>query len=74
MNLTLLYREDKVAVVTGTDRGIGKAIALGLADVRGNVVVAAQTLSDIEATISEILVKKKRFTLIDSGDLPVRSK
>ena len=60
MSLSLLSLEGNVAIVTGADRGIGKAIALRLADVRANVVVAAQTLGDIEATTSEIIVKGKK--------------
>ena len=44
----------KVAIVTGAGRGIGKAIALGLAEVGAAVVVAARTAQDIEKTASEI--------------------
>ena len=43
--------KDKVAIVTGASRGIGKAIAIGFAEQGSNVVIAAQ--SDIE--------KDKRF-------------
>ena len=35
--------ESKIAIVTGGSRGLGKAIALGLAKERANVVVAART-------------------------------
>ncbi|HIE16593.1 MAG TPA: SDR family oxidoreductase [Dehalococcoidia bacterium] len=45
---------DKVAIVTGAGRGIGKAIALGLAEAGAAVVVAARTAQDIEKTASEI--------------------
>jgi 7-alpha-hydroxysteroid dehydrogenase len=41
---------DKVAVITGAGRGIGQAIALGLAEMGTHVVCAARTEGEIEAT------------------------
>jgi NAD(P)-dependent dehydrogenase (short-subunit alcohol dehydrogenase family) len=52
--------EDKVAIVTGAGRGIGKAIALGMADAGAHVVAAARTAADIEATASEIVAKGRK--------------
>ncbi|MFQ6028906.1 MAG: SDR family NAD(P)-dependent oxidoreductase, partial [Dehalococcoidia bacterium] len=53
--------EDKIAIVTGSSRGIGKAIALGLARAGASVVVAARSEEErpnapgtIHATVAEI--------------------
>ena len=40
----------KVAIVTGAGRGIGKAIALRLAEAGADVCVTARTVAEIEAT------------------------
>ena len=50
----LFSLEGKVSVVTGASRGIGRAIALGLADAGSNVAVAARTESDLETLVKEI--------------------
>lgn len=47
----------KVAMVTGGGRGIGRAIALGLADSGAQVVVTARTQSEIEQVAKEIEAK-----------------
>ena len=52
--------DGKVAVVTGASRGIGKAIALALADAGADVVVAARNKKLIEETASEIRNKGRR--------------
>ena len=54
MHLNQFSLENRVAIVTGAGRGIGKAIALGIAGAGADVVVAARTASDIETTASEI--------------------
>jgi NAD(P)-dependent dehydrogenase (short-subunit alcohol dehydrogenase family) len=44
----------KVAIVTGAGKGIGRAIALGLAQSGAKVVVCARTTSEIEAVSAHI--------------------
>jgi NAD(P)-dependent dehydrogenase (short-subunit alcohol dehydrogenase family) len=44
----------KVAVVTGAGRGIGKSVAVKLAEAGADVVLAARTLSQLEETAEEI--------------------
>lgn len=51
---------DRVAIVTGAGKGIGKALALGLARSGADVVVAARTTADIEKTTEEIRALGRR--------------
>ena len=64
MSLNQFSLRDRVAIVTGAGRGIGKAIALGLADAGAAVVVAARTASDIESTASEIEAKGEKALVV----------
>lgn len=45
--------DDKIALVTGAGRGIGKALALGFVKAGVRVVVVSRTQSEIEATARE---------------------
>ncbi|MFC1992384.1 SDR family NAD(P)-dependent oxidoreductase [Chloroflexota bacterium] len=44
----------KVALVTGGSRGIGRSIALGMAEAGADVVIASRKLPDLEAVAKEI--------------------
>jgi NAD(P)-dependent dehydrogenase (short-subunit alcohol dehydrogenase family) len=46
--------QDKVAIVTGAGRGIGKGIALTLAEAGADVVLAARTEEQLESTAEDI--------------------
>ncbi|HDP23937.1 MAG TPA: glucose 1-dehydrogenase [Deltaproteobacteria bacterium] len=54
MDTSYLSLEGKVALVTGGSRGIGKAIALQLADAGADVVVASRKQADLDAVADEI--------------------
>jgi dehydrogenase/reductase SDR family member 4 len=51
MNLSL---DNKVALVTGASRGIGHAIALGLAQSGADVIIASRKIEDLEKVAAEI--------------------
>ena len=63
--ITEEYRVDgKVAIVTGAGRGIGKAIALTLAEAGADITVVARTREQIEQTAEEIRqLGRKALTL-----------
>lgn len=55
---------DRVAVVVGAGKGIGRAIALGLAEAGADVAVAARTAGDIDAVAAEIEARGRRAVAI----------
>jgi NAD(P)-dependent dehydrogenase (short-subunit alcohol dehydrogenase family) len=59
---------DRVAVVTGSGQGIGRAIAWGLADAGCDVVVNARRMSDLEITAAGV-EERGRQALIVAGDI-----
>jgi len=69
--LSLLDRfrlDDHVAVVTGAGRGIGRAIACGLADAGCDVAITARRSDDLEEVAAEIRDRGRR-ALVAAADI-----
>ena len=54
MSLQKFRLDGKTAVITGASRGIGRAIALGMAGAGARVVLASRKLEDLEKVAEEI--------------------
>jgi NAD(P)-dependent dehydrogenase (short-subunit alcohol dehydrogenase family) len=62
---------DRVALVTGAGRGIGKALALGLAESGAAVVCLSRTLAEVEGTAAEIRALGRQALAV-AADVTVR--
>jgi len=51
---------DKVAIVTGAGRGVGKGIALAFAEAGADLVCSSRTLEQLEATAEEVRKRGRR--------------
>jgi citronellol/citronellal dehydrogenase len=65
--------EGKVAIVTGASRGIGKAIALGLANAGVKVVVAARTIEETARIGGSIIKTAEEIKERGGWALPVQT-
>lgn len=64
MTAHLFSLDGRRAVVTGASRGLGRAIALGLADAGADVAVLARSQDDLDACASEITGRGRRTIAI----------
>ncbi len=64
-----LFLENKVAIVTGASAGLGKAIALGLANEGVKVAISARNQDALKQTATEIESATKRGVLAVIGDM-----
>ena len=62
--------EDKVAIVTGASRGIGRAIAVAYAEAGADVALAARSKPDLEAT-AHLVQQHGRRALVIPTDVAV---
>ena len=57
----------KIALVTGASRGIGRVIALGLAEAGADIVLASRKLPDLEAVAQEITRMGRRALAVPAN-------
>ncbi|WP_145047122.1 SDR family NAD(P)-dependent oxidoreductase [Paenibacillus xylanexedens] len=72
MNKPEFHLEGQTALVTGAGRGIGKAIAIGLAESGSDVVLVSRTFSEIEETAAYIQEHTGRRAIALTADVTSR--
>lgn len=63
----------KVAIVTGGAGGIGRALALGIADAGADVVVTSRALGHLEEAVKEIKAKGRKALAVSTDVTQVKS-
>lgn len=63
---TIFDLEGKVAIVTGGSRGIGRSIALGLAEAGADVVATSRNIESVKAVAAEIKKSGRRSIVIST--------
>jgi len=66
MILDLFRLDGRVALVTGAGQGIGRGIAIGLAEAGADVVLAARTRSDLEDVAAQIESIGRRALVVET--------
>jgi NAD(P)-dependent dehydrogenase (short-subunit alcohol dehydrogenase family) len=64
-----LQLQDKVALVTGASKGIGRAVAQQLASEGADVVITARNTVPLERTAAEIAASTRRAVVAMAGDM-----
>lgn len=67
MTIPSLSLADKVAIITGGSRGIGRVIAIGFAEAGADVVVCSRTLADLEKVAGEIRALGRRSLAVEAN-------
>ncbi len=67
-NWTSFGLEDQIAIVTGASQGIGRDLAIGLAEAGAHVALVSRNQSALDEVASEIMALDRK-TLVIPGDL-----
>ena len=65
--------QDRVAIVTGASRGIGKAIAIALAQEGAQIVVAARTCRELQAISGTIETTAEEIRKLGGSPLAIKT-
>ena len=66
--------DGKVAIVTGSGRGIGAAIAVALADAGADIVVTARTVEQMEKTAAKVRERGRRALVVSCDVMDARQR